>query len=91
MVISTPISGYLDWIYRTFDGISSFLIGHTRPGIPVTKHQFESFSTDPKVSHGITIKRIVNNLIGTDDQGIIFRPKSPKGIECFVHADFTES
>ena len=40
------------------------------------------------LSHECAVHRIVKYLIGTKDEGLIFKPDKTKGIICHVDADF---
>ena len=51
-------------------------------------HQCARFNAYPKLCHEKAIKRICRYLLGTKDNGIIFKPDSSKGLECYVDADF---
>jgi hypothetical protein len=46
------------------------------------------FSHSPRKSHGQAIKRIVQYLIETRTQGLVFTPDLTTGLDCFVDADF---
>ena len=76
------------WNYRQAIGMLNYLAGTTRPDIAMAVHQAARFCIDPKLSHERAVYRLGKYLRGTADQGIIIRPDSEKGLECFVDADF---
>ena len=51
-------------------------------------HQCARFSTNPKRSHEVAVKRIGRYLLGTKDEGIIFNPSNTSYLDCYVDADF---
>ena len=77
-----------DWNYRTLTGMLGYLQQTTRPDISMATHQCARFNAYPKLCHEKAIKRICRYLLGTKDNGIIFKPDSSKGLECYVDADF---
>ena len=77
-----------NWNYRQAIGMLNYLQATTRPDLAMAVHQAARFCIDPKLSHERSINRIGKYLIGTSDKGIIFRPDTTKGLECFVDADF---
>ncbi|KAL7580919.1 hypothetical protein ACA910_005738 [Epithemia clementina (nom. ined.)] len=74
--------------YRSVIGKLNFLEKSTRPDISYAVHQCARFSSNPKQSHGLALKRIGKYLKGTADQGIIFKPDPSKSFHCWVDADF---
>ena len=66
----------------------TYLASSSRPDIIFAVHQTSRFSNNPKESHGKAIKRIGRYLKRTRDKGIIFKPNTNKGIECWADADF---
>jgi hypothetical protein len=76
------------WKYRSAIGMLNFLAASTRPDCLYAVHQCARFSADPKLSHERAVKRIVQYLKGTRDQGVILKPDATKGVQCFVDADF---
>ena len=76
------------WNYRQAIGMLNYLSGTTRPDIAMAVHQAARFCIDPKLSHERAIYRLGKYLLGTMDQGIIIKPDTTKGLECFVDADF---
>jgi hypothetical protein len=78
---------FYSWSYRSLIGMLNYLCG-TRPDILFSVHQCARFCSDPKLSHEKAVKRIIRYLKRTPEEGIILRPDSTKGIQCFVDADF---
>ncbi len=77
-----------DWNYRQAIGMLNYLTAISRPEMSMAVHQAARFTIDPKLSHERAVQRIGKYLIGTKDKGIIFKPDTKKGLECFVDADF---
>ena len=77
-----------DFNYRQIVGMLTYLQGTTRPELAMSVHQCARFSSDPKLTHDRAIIRIIRYLEGTKDKGLIIRPDSLKGIECYVDASF---
>jgi hypothetical protein len=59
-----------------------------RPDILFSIHQCARFCSNPRLSHEKAVKRIIQYLKCTPNEGIIPNPDSTKGIQCFVDADF---
>ena len=76
------------WSYRQAIGMLNYLQATTRPDLAIAVHQAARFCIDPKLSHERAVNRIGKYLIGTANQGMIFKPDKSKGLECFVDADF---
>ena len=66
----------------------TYLQGTTRPDIAMAVHQCARLSINPMLSHERAIKHIGRYLLGSKDRGIVFKPDSQKGLECYVDADF---
>jgi hypothetical protein len=81
-----PLQTY-SWSYRSLLGMLNYLCG-TRPDILYAVHQCSRFCNDPRLSHEKVAKRIVRYLKRTPKEGLILRPDSARGIQCFVDADF---
>jgi len=77
-----------NWNYRSVVGMLGYLQQTTRPDISFAVHQCTRFSTDPKRSHEVAVKRIGRYLLGTKDEGIIFNPSNTSYLDCYVDADF---
>jgi hypothetical protein len=75
------------WSYRSIMGMLNYLCG-TRPDILFAVHQCARFCENPKLSHEKAVKRIVRYLKRTPTEGIVLRPDSTRGIQCYVDADF---
>ncbi len=65
----------------------NYLCG-TRPDILYAVHQCSQFCNDPRLSHEKAAKHIIHYLKCTPKGGLILRPDSSRGIQCFVDADF---
>ena len=76
------------WNYRSVVGMLGYLQQTTRPDISFAVHQCARFSTNPKRSHEVAVKRIGRYLLGTKDEGIIFNPSNTSYQDCYVDADF---
>ena len=76
------------WNYRQAVGMLNYLSGTTRPDISMAVHQAARFCIDPRLSHERAIYRIGKYLLLTADKGIIIKPVTSKGLECYVDADF---
>ena len=76
------------WNYRAITGMLNYLTGSTIPDISMVVHQISRFSNDPKLSHEKSIIRVCRYLLGTLENGIVFKPDNSKGLELYVDADF---
>jgi hypothetical protein len=76
------------WSYRQIIGMLNYIAASTRPDISFAVHQCARFSTNPKRSHKLAVKRIVHYLKGTRDKGYILQPNGTHTIDCYVDADF---
>ena len=77
------------WSYLSVVGMLLYLSCNTRPDITFAVSQVARFSNNPKQSHAKAIKTIVRYLVGTRDQGTIFRPKLFElNLDLYVDADF---
>lgn len=79
------------WNYRQAVGSLSYLQAMNRPDITMSVQQCARFCNNPKRSHEEAIKRICRYLLKTRDRGLVFRPDSNRGLECFVDADWAGS
>jgi hypothetical protein len=79
------------WNYRSVIGKLNFLEKSTRPDISYPTHQCARFMENPKLSHGVAIKRIGRYLLETRAGGLIIKPDQNKkhSFTCFVDADFS--
>jgi histone deacetylase 1/2 len=66
----------------------NYLAASTCPDCLFVVHQCARFSANPKLSHERAVKRIVRYLKGTRDEGLIIKPDTTAGVQCFVDADF---
>ena len=85
MEVASPTS---TWENRSIIGPINYISGSPRPDITYTTHSTAMFSANTKASHDKGVKRIINYLKGTKENGLIMYPKNDKGLECFVDADF---
>ena len=53
-------------------------------------HQCARFNIDPRMSHERAVKRIGHYLLDAKDKGMVFRPDTSRGLECYVDADFAD-
>ena len=81
----------LNFHYRSLIGQLNYLTSSTRPDMLFAAHQCARFCNEPKLSHEIAAKRIVRHLKKTINEGIILKPDTSKGFECYVDADFAGS
>ncbi len=78
----------LQWKYQTAVGMRSYLQNSTRPDISMAVHQTARFSNQPMLSHKKAIICIGWYLLDTCSHGIVYKPDTTKGLECYVDADF---
>ena len=64
------------------------LQGTTHPDISMLTHQCTIFNNDPKLSHERAAKKIIRYLVA-EIKALSFNKDLPKGLECFVDANFT--
>ena len=74
--------------YRDIIGMLGYFQGTTCPDIAMATHQCARFNNDPHLSHERSFNRIGRYLLDTRDKGMIYRPDTSRGIECYVYADF---
>ena len=65
-----------------------YLSSNTRLEISLANHQCARFSNDPRIPHGVALKRIGRYLLGTRDKGMIVRPTKDLTLDCYADADF---
>ncbi len=63
-----------------------YLEKSTRPDISCAVHQCARFCSEPMRSHAEAVKRICRYLLGTQDKGVILRPKGEESFDCWVDA-----
>jgi hypothetical protein len=81
-----PASGMFN--YRSVVGMAMFLCNNTRLDCAMAVHQCARFSSNPKRTHELALKRIERYLVGTADRGLIICPTKDLKVDCFVDADF---
>ena len=74
--------------YRSVVGKVMYLSSNTRCELSVSNHQCARFSIDPRLPHGVALKRIGRYLLGTRDKGMIIRPTTDLTLDCYADADF---
>lgn len=74
--------------YRSVIGMAMFLCNNTRMDCAMAVHQCARFTSNPKRTHEIALKRIGRYLLGTADRGLIIRPTKQMNLDCYVDADF---
>ncbi len=77
-----------NWSYRQLIGVLNYIAATSRSDISFAVHQCARFSTNPKRSHELAVKRIIRYLKGTRDKGYILQPNGTDTIDCYVDADF---
>ena len=77
-----------DWDYRSAIGMLLFLSNNSRPEIAFSVSQAARYSSNPKKSHGIAVKRIVRYLQDTEDDGLLMKPDTHLAIDAYVDSDF---
>jgi hypothetical protein len=60
--------------YRSVVGMMQYLSGHTRPDIAFAVGQCARFSSNPKRTHDVALKRIGRYLLQTRDRGLLLNP-----------------
>ena len=65
----------------------AYLQGTTRPDTAMATHQCARFNNDPHLSHERAVNSIGRYLLDTRDKGMIYRPDTKRGLECYVDAD----
>jgi hypothetical protein len=74
--------------YASVIGMLQYLHAHTRPDLTFAVSQCARFIHNTKRSHEIALLRIGQYLRGTMNKGLVLRPNTELGIDCFVDADF---
>ena len=75
------------WSYQSVLGIMLYLC-NTRPDIQFAVSQCARYTSKPKQSHEVALKRIGRYLNGTRVNGLILKLENALKIELFVDADF---
>jgi hypothetical protein len=76
-----------EWNYRSVLGMLLYLC-HTRPDVQFATSQCARYTSDPRHSHEIALKRIGRYLKGTRTRGLVLNADDGLEIELFVDADF---
>lgn len=76
------------WNYRSVVGCLSCLQAMIRPDITMAVQQCARFCNDSRKPHSDAVKRIGRYLLRTRDKGLVLRPDTSRGLECFVDADW---
>jgi len=76
------------WHYWSAVGCLSYIQSMIRPDINMSVQQTAQFCNNPSKEHEEAVKRICRYLISTKDCGIIMKPDSNKGLECYCDADY---
>jgi hypothetical protein len=79
---------YETFNYRSFVDMMQYMSGHTIPDIAFAVSQCDRFSSNPKRTHAVALKRIGCYLLQTRDSGLLLNPMDSFEIECFIDADF---
>ena len=58
------------------------------PDISFAFHQCAWFTHNTKDLHETFVKRICQNLQGTNDKGLVLNPSKKNMVDCYVDADF---
>ena len=74
--------------YRSVLGKIMYLSSNTRCELSLANHHCARFSIDPRVPHGVALKRIGRYLLGTRNKGMIIRPTKDLTLDCYADADF---
>jgi hypothetical protein len=77
-----------EWDYRSVIGMLLYLSNNTRPDITYAVSQAARFSSSPKQSHAVAVKRIVRYLAKTKDKGMMIKKSSNLNLDVYVDADF---
>jgi hypothetical protein len=62
-----------------------------RPDMTMSVQQCARFCNNPDKSHEEAVKRICRYLLRTRDKGLVLKPDSSRGLECYVDADWAGS
>ena len=52
-------------------------------------YQCARFNNDPHILHEQAVKRIVRYVLDTINKGMIYRPDTSRGLECYVDVGFS--
>ena len=83
--VKPPLSNDLEgasrtstWEYQSIISLLNYISGSSRPDIAYATHSAASFPADPKASYNKGVKRIINYLKGTKENGLIMYQKMMK-------------
>ena len=76
------------WNYRSLVGMLLYLSGNTRPDLQFAVSQVARFSHDPKQPHANAVKRIIQYLQSSKNDGCIFKKSTTIKLDLYVDADF---
>lgn len=79
------------WHYRSAVGCLSYIQAMNQPDITMPTQACARFFNEPKREHEEAVKRICQYLAKTKDDGLILKPDSTKGLECYVDTDWAGS
>ena len=79
------------WNYCSIVGSLSYLQAMIWPDPTFSVQQCARFCNNPSKQHEEAVKRICQYLLRTKEQGLVLRPDSSHGLECFVYADWAGS
>ena len=84
--LSTPRKQ--SWHYRSAVGYWLYIQEMNRPDITFATQQCARFNNNPSKEHEEAVKRICHYLLLTKDKGLLLKPDTSRGLECFVDADW---
>ena len=74
--------------YRSVIGSLNFLTNSTWLEVQLVVHQYKQFSANPKLLHNQAVKRVLDYLKSTPNNGLIMEPDPEKGIEWYLDDNF---
>jgi hypothetical protein len=77
-----------DWEYSFMIGVLIYLACNSRPDIAFAVHQCARFTHNPRHGHTQAVRQIVQYLLGTVDEGLVFETTKQTMVDCYVDADF---
>ena len=77
------------WKYCGIIGILGYFQETTRPDTEMATNQCARFNNDTHLSQEIAVNRIGRYPLDTRDKGMIYRPDTSRGLECYVDTDFS--
>ena len=76
------------WNYRSLVGMLLYLSGNTRPDLQFAVSQIARFSHDPRQPHANAVKRIIQYLQSSKNNGCLFKKSTTIKLDLYVDADF---